>query len=110
LNPKWSPKYKNPPIWAKFGFQVDYDVANWYPLFGSHVMILQIISYLVNNVFPSPLLTPFWIQNVHHSKPKWSPYGVACLTSCTYPFPLKSFHFWISNNFFFLYWRPFWKL
>ena len=47
LNPKWPPKYKNPPIWAKFGFQVDYDVANWYPLFGSHVMILQIISYLV---------------------------------------------------------------
>ena len=31
LNPKWPPKYKNPPIWAKFGFQVDYDVANWYP-------------------------------------------------------------------------------
>ena len=26
-------KYKNPPIWAKFGFQVDYDVANWYPNF-----------------------------------------------------------------------------
>jgi hypothetical protein len=33
LNPKWPPKYKNPPIWAKFGFQVDYDVANWYPNF-----------------------------------------------------------------------------
>ena len=31
LNPKWPPKYKNPPIGAKFGFQVDYDVANWYP-------------------------------------------------------------------------------
>jgi hypothetical protein len=28
LNPKWLPKYKNPPIWIKFGFQVDYDVAN----------------------------------------------------------------------------------
>jgi hypothetical protein len=28
LNPKWLPKSKNPPIWAKFGFQVDYDVAN----------------------------------------------------------------------------------
>ena len=28
LNQKWQPKYKNPPIWAKFGFQVDYDVAN----------------------------------------------------------------------------------
>ena len=31
LNPRWPPKYKNPPIWAKFGFQVDYDVANLYP-------------------------------------------------------------------------------
>jgi hypothetical protein len=31
LNPKWPSKYKNPLIWAKFGFQVDYDVANWYP-------------------------------------------------------------------------------
>jgi hypothetical protein len=29
VNPKWPPKYKNPPIWAQFGFQVDYDVANW---------------------------------------------------------------------------------
>jgi hypothetical protein len=28
LNPKWPPKYKNPPICEKFGFQIDYDVAN----------------------------------------------------------------------------------
>jgi hypothetical protein len=28
LNPKLPPKYKNPLIRAKFGFQVDYDVAN----------------------------------------------------------------------------------
>jgi hypothetical protein len=28
LNPTWSPKHKNRPIWAKFGFQIDYDVAN----------------------------------------------------------------------------------
>jgi hypothetical protein len=28
LNPKWTPKCKNPPIWAKFGFQVDFDVGN----------------------------------------------------------------------------------
>jgi hypothetical protein len=28
LNAKWLPKYKNPPIWAKFGFQVDFDVGN----------------------------------------------------------------------------------
>jgi hypothetical protein len=33
LNPKWPPKYKNPPICANFGFQVDYDVADWYPNF-----------------------------------------------------------------------------
>jgi hypothetical protein len=39
LNPKWPPKYENPPIWAKFGFQVDFDVGNWYPWFGSHIMI-----------------------------------------------------------------------
>jgi hypothetical protein len=32
-------------------------------------------------------------ENGHHSKPKWSPYGAACLTPCKYPFPLKSFHF-----------------
>jgi hypothetical protein len=31
LNPKWPPRYKNRPISAKFGFQVDYDVANRYP-------------------------------------------------------------------------------
>ena len=28
LNPKRPPKYKYPPIWTKFGFQVDYDVSN----------------------------------------------------------------------------------
>jgi hypothetical protein len=28
LNPTWPPKYKNSPIWAKFGFQVDFDVGN----------------------------------------------------------------------------------
>jgi hypothetical protein len=45
------------PFWIKnghqntrilwFGQNLVYDVANWYPLFGSYVMILQIISYLV---------------------------------------------------------------
>ena len=54
---------------------------------------------------------PFWVQNGHHSKPKWSLYGAACLTSCKYPFPLKSVNFWIFNNLFlfflFLYWQPF---
>ena len=39
LNLKWPPKYKNPPIWVKCGFQVDYDVAYWYPslvCYGGH--------------------------------------------------------------------------
>ena len=31
LNPKWPPKYKNLPILAKFGFLVDFVLANWYP-------------------------------------------------------------------------------
>jgi hypothetical protein len=28
LNPKWMQKYKNPPIWGKFGFQVDFVLVN----------------------------------------------------------------------------------
>jgi hypothetical protein len=55
LNQKWPPKCKNPPIWAKFGFQVDYDVANWYPSFGSHI-----ISYLV-------VFAPFLIMSPKQS-------------------------------------------
>jgi hypothetical protein len=55
LNQKWQPKYKNPPIWAKFGFQVDYDVVNWYPSFGSHIM-----SYLV-------VFAPFLIMSPKRS-------------------------------------------
>jgi hypothetical protein len=52
----------------------------------------------------------FWIQNGRHSITKWPQYGAACLTPCKYQFPLKSFHFWIFNDFLkFLYWRPFWK-
>ena len=46
---------------------------------------------------------PFWIQNGHNSKPKWSLYGAACLTRCKYPFPLKSFHFRIFYNLFWFY-------
>jgi hypothetical protein len=28
LNPKWTTQYKNLPIWAKFGFQVDFEFGN----------------------------------------------------------------------------------
>jgi hypothetical protein len=59
LNQNWPPKYKNPPIWTKFGFQVDYDIANWYPSFGSHIMILKIILYLVISCY---VLTLFFIH------------------------------------------------
>jgi hypothetical protein len=31
IGDQWPPKYKNSPISAKFCFQVDYDVVNWYP-------------------------------------------------------------------------------
>jgi hypothetical protein len=46
---------------------------------------------------------PFLVQNGHHSKPKWSLYGAACLIPCKYQFPLKSVHFWIFNDFKFFY-------
>ena len=39
LNQKWPPRYKNSPIWAKFGFQVDYDVANWYSSFAPFLIM-----------------------------------------------------------------------
>jgi hypothetical protein len=39
------------------------------------------------------ILAAILVTNGHHSKPKWSPYGAACLTVCKYPFLLKSVHF-----------------
>ena len=62
LNPQWLPKYKYPPICAKFGFHVDYDVANWYPSVGSHIMIHKIISYLVISFY---VLTLFFIYTTY---------------------------------------------
>jgi hypothetical protein len=35
-------KYKNPPIWAKFGFQVDYDVKLRIDIHRWFVMVLGI--------------------------------------------------------------------
>ena len=43
---------------------------------------------------------PFLVQDGRHSKPKWLPYGAACLTPCQYPFPLKSVHFECLTIFF----------
>ena len=78
------------------------------------ISIRNIIIYLETKFRPNRrifvLWRPFLVQGhrVHHSKPKRSPYGAAYHTPCKYPFPLKSVHFWISNDFFlFLYWWPF---
>ena len=60
LNPKWPPKYKNPPIWTKFGFQVDYDVANWYPslvCYGGHF-----VSKMAAKIQNPPIGTKFGCQ------------------------------------------------
>jgi hypothetical protein len=89
------------------------------------ISIRNIIVYLETKFRPNRRIfvfwRPFWIQNGHHSKQKWSPYGAACLTTSKYPFPLKSFHFWIFNDFLNFYigghfemvaifkWRPFWN-
>ena len=80
------------------------------------ISIRNIIIYLETKFRPNRrifvLWRPFLVQNHrgHHSKPKWSPYGAACLTPCKYPFPLKSVHIWIFNDFLkFLYWWPFGK-
>jgi hypothetical protein len=45
----------------------------------------------------------FWPKKITNSKPKWSPYDAACLIPCKYPFPLKSVHFLIFNDFFNFY-------
>ena len=78
------------------------------------ISIRNIIIYLETKFRPNRRIFVLWwpllVQNhrVHHSKPKWSPYGAAYLTPCKYPFPLKSVYFWIFNDFFlFLYWWPF---
>ena len=42
LNQKWSPKYKNPPIWTKFGFQHD-RVKNWALIITCYVLTLFFI-------------------------------------------------------------------
>ena len=94
LNTKWPPKYKNPPIWAKFGFQVDYDVANWYSSLvcdGGHfeskiAAKIQKSSDLGEIVFPSrfwcwELISIVWepyydplCMNIHRSM--WQLLGV----------------------------------
>jgi hypothetical protein len=71
------------------------------------ISIRNIIIYLETKFRPNRRIFVFWrpllVQNGHHSKPKWSSYGAACLIPCKYPFPLKSVHFWIFNDFFNFY-------
>ena len=75
------------------------------------ISIRYIIIYLETKFRQNRRIFVFWrpflVQNGHHSKPKWSPYGAACLIPCKYPFPLKSAHFWIFNDFFNFYFENF---
>jgi hypothetical protein len=71
------------------------------------ISIRYIIIYLEIKFRPNRKIFVFWrpflVQNGHHSKPKWSPYGAVCLIPCKYSFPLKSVNFWIFNDFFNFY-------
>jgi hypothetical protein len=88
-----------------FGFEMATIANQWW------ISIPNIIIYLESKFRPNRMIfvfwRPVWIQNGRHSKPKWLQYDAACLTSCKYPFPLKTFHFWNLNDF--LYWQPFWN-
>jgi len=69
-NPKWPPKYKNTPIWTKFGFQVDYDVANWYPslvCYGGHF-----VSKMATKIKNPPIGMKFGFQ-VDYDVANWYP-------------------------------------
>jgi hypothetical protein len=63
----------------------------------------NIIIYLETKFRPNQRIFLFWRpflgQNGHHNKP----HGAACLTPCKCPFPLKTVHFWIFNDFFNFY-------
>jgi hypothetical protein len=61
LNPKWPPIYKNPSIGAKFGFQEDYDVANWYPSLVCYSGHLE--SKMVAKILKSSDLDQIWFPN-----------------------------------------------
>ena len=65
-----------------------------------------ILKFLSLKIMCTHVRQIFWkvsSNSEHHSKPKWSPYGAACLIPCKDPFPLKCFHFWIFNNLFWFY-------
>jgi hypothetical protein len=82
LNPKWPPKYKNPPIWPKFGFQVDYDVVIFIVGFSSNsehfkfftffVAMAAILKFLSLKIMCTHVRQNFWkvsSNSKHHSKP-----------------------------------------
>ena len=93
-------KYSYISIFIEIGDHWQFDDQRW-------ISIRNIIIYLETKFRPNRRIfvfwLPFWIQNGRHSKQKWSRYGASCLTSCKYQFPLKSFHFWIFNDFFYFY-------
>jgi hypothetical protein len=126
-------KYKNPPIWAKFGFQVDYDVVYSYKV--DHNMapkpwisIPNIKIYLETKFHPNWRIfvfwRPFWIQNGLHSKLTmdinsqhakkigigWTNFAAVAMETKKGGF--EFFFRFLSSNFInwriFVFWRPFW--
>ena len=87
LNQKWPPKYKNSPFWAKFGFQVDYDIVNWYPSFGSHI-----ISYLV-------VFAPFLIMSPKQSFGRHPSRHINVETTLNFSWPSTLKRRWILVGF-----------
>jgi hypothetical protein len=64
------------------------------------ISIHNIIIDLKTKFCPNRRIFLFWrlkMATIANQNGRHTPYK--------YPFPLKSFHFWIFNN---LYWRPFW--
>ena len=69
------------PIWAKFGFQVDFVLANWYPSSfwnWEPLMILQIISFLVIIILLLSFFLPSKVCPTHFSEMPWSNFMKSC--------------------------------
>ena len=99
LETKFRPNRKIFVIWRPFWIQDGHHSKPTMDINSQHHNLLgsQISSQSEDFCISAAIL------DGRQSKPKCSPYGTAGLTSCKYPFPLKSFHFWIFNNLYSFY-------
>jgi hypothetical protein len=80
LNPKRPPKTQISPIWAKFGFQVDFHLANWYP---SSFLELGAMLWSFRSYHILLLLLLFFLSSpkdcpTHFSEMSWSNFMKPC--------------------------------